>query len=106
MPNSRFPVAIARGNNSSVLDALVGGVVPGAWGPPIWHVYTIRYSDFDETDTSEVILLNTQYPQNRFPANVRRGTVLFELVQVFAGGTVSAATMTVGGTWVSGTSGN
>ncbi len=64
-----------------------------------WWIQRVRFSDFDETDTSEVMTLNTQFPHNAFPTHAFLTfgpTAYIDLIEVFAGGTVAAATMILG----------
>lgn len=71
--------------------------------PPVgliyWWIQRVRYSDFSETDTSQSLNLNTAFPQNAFPTDAFLTfgpTAYLDLIEVFAGGSVSAATLILG----------
>lgn len=71
--------------------------------PPIgliyWWIQRVRYSDFSDADTSQALTLNTAFPHNAFPTDVFLTfgpTAYIDLVEVFAGGGVTAATLILG----------
>jgi hypothetical protein len=60
------------------------------------HTYTITTDDMDDSDTSEAVDISTDDDGNDFPANALVKTAFHELVEVVAGGTISACTIEVG----------
>lgn len=77
--------------------AMSGSYPPIALG--YWWIQRVRYSDYSDADTSQSLSLNVAFPHNAFPAAVfiLPGAYI-DLIEVFAGGSVSAATMILGDT--------
>lgn len=107
MPNRTLQFAVTKRNNADIVNAMIDGRVPGAGLFPFWYTQTIRYTDFGAAaSTTATVTINTSFPENEFPANVVRATVLLERITPFAGGSVSAATISIGGVGVGGTTSN
>lgn len=71
---------------------------PIRWRTGIWR-QRVSYRNFDDADTSEVLDLNTAFPQNTFPTNVflpQGPLAYFDLVQVFAASGLTDADFILG----------
>lgn len=99
MANTTSPLKRGRskGFGRSLLDLIRNGFRGIPVGEFTFDFY-VKYSDFSDADTSEELDLNVTFPKRALPTNIRIRDTYAELVQEFAGGTVSAATVEVGDT--------
>jgi hypothetical protein len=103
MANSIFPIRIGakNGSNGGVVRALKSSRIPHAFAAKFYW-----YQKFDitraqvalEGDTSQEFDLHVHNPNNLFPANVMRRKPLLFTEELVAGGTIAAATATLGDT--------
>lgn len=65
--------------------------------PQAWWVQRVRYSNFTSAATSQALSLNATFTANPFPpdAFIQMGAYV-DLIQVFSGGAVTAATVILG----------
>lgn len=100
MANSQFPLRIGtrNGSNGGVVRALKSNRIPHAFaGPYVWYQkFDILLAGTLDADGVQEFDLHTYNPNNLFPANVMRGVPMLYLREVFAGGTVNAATVEMG----------
>lgn len=99
MANATFSIPLGRNgsSNARVLNALRSGRIPYAASWPYWHVFTVLAGDFTgEADGDQLLDLNTLYPLNAFPANVKRLGTYVLIGEGISGGSISDADIEVG----------
>lgn len=96
MANSTFPLRIGarNGSNGGVIRALKSNRIADAFCAKfLWYQkFDITRAGTLDGDGVQEFDLHTYNPYNLFPANVQRGVPGTYLAEVFAGGTVNAAT--------------
>lgn len=88
----------ANGGNQRLLNYIAAGKVRHAVVPVLEWSVLLDVADgiLTESDGSQELDLNTLFPRNTFPTNVMRMECYARLIQVFAGGAISAGTVTIG----------
>jgi hypothetical protein len=99
MANATFPIPLGRdgSSNARVLNALRSARIPYAASWPYWYQCRVQVGDFTgEADGDQTLDLNTLFPANAFPANVKRLCPYVLVGTGIGGGTISAADIEVG----------